>query len=150
MTVSGVYGALGARETVGETGGVQTYGKSELGKDDFLLLLVQQLRNQNPLEPLGDKEFIAQLAQFRSLESLQNITMVLGQSQAASLIGKHVKAVSNDGKEVVEGEVKSLRFYYGETLLVLEDGTEVLCGNVTEVTDGSTEGPGEDTTEGSE
>ncbi len=44
-----------------------------LGKDQFLQLLVTQLKNQNPLDPMKDTEFIAQLAQFSSLEQLVSI-----------------------------------------------------------------------------
>ena len=44
-----------------------------MGKDAFLNLLVTQLQHQNPLEPQADGEFLAQLAQFSSLESLQDI-----------------------------------------------------------------------------
>ena len=44
-----------------------------LGRDAFLALLVTQLQHQNPLEPKADGEFLAQLAQFSSLESLQEI-----------------------------------------------------------------------------
>ena len=46
---------------------------SVLGKDAFLELLVTQLQNQDPLNPMDDKEFIAQLAQFSSLEQMSNV-----------------------------------------------------------------------------
>jgi len=78
-----------------------------LGKDDFLELLVAKLTHQDPLNPLEDEQFVAQLAQFSSLEQLQNVNESLGQSlewdylqmqtinntMATSLIGKEVKAV---------------------------------------------------------
>ncbi len=49
-------------------------GNSELGKDQFLELLVTQLRYQDPLEPMKDQEFIAQLATFSQLEEMQNLS----------------------------------------------------------------------------
>jgi flagellar basal-body rod modification protein FlgD len=71
-----------------------------LGKDAFLQLLVTQMQNQNPLEPQDNGEFVAQLAQFSSLESMQNLTSTvdsissLYQSsqalQASSLVGRSV------------------------------------------------------------
>ena len=73
---------------------------SSLGKDDFLMLLVTQLNNQNPLDPQDNSEFVAQLAQFSSLESLSNISTSMDsllssyQSsqalQASSLVGRSV------------------------------------------------------------
>ena len=45
----------------------------ELGQDAFLKLLVTQLQNQNPLQPMADGEFLAQLAQFSSIETLQTM-----------------------------------------------------------------------------
>ncbi|MFD0671734.1 flagellar hook capping FlgD N-terminal domain-containing protein [Cohnella sp. GCM10027633] len=67
----------------------------ELGKDQFLQILVTQLRNQDPMQPLQDKEFIAQMAQFSSLEQMMNMSKevsALRQSagMVAGLIGKSV------------------------------------------------------------
>ena len=69
MAVDGVSGSNGS-----QSGPLGSLGKnSELGKEAFLSLLVTQLQHQNPLEPQADGEFLAQLAQFSSLESLQEI-----------------------------------------------------------------------------
>lgn len=81
-------------------------GPSTLGKEDFLKLLIIQLRYQDPLSPLGNQEFMAQLAQFSSLEQLQNVnsnlqanfllTQSLDNSLATNLIGKRVIALGNE------------------------------------------------------
>jgi len=84
-------------------------GTSELGKDAFLELLVCQMQNQDPLEPSSDTEFVAQLAQFSSLEQLQNLSGESEKSQAFSLVGKHVvmKVEDTNGKTTYpEGEVE--------------------------------------------
>ena len=75
----------------------------ELGKDDFLNLLVTQLQNQDPLEPSEATDFTAQLAQFSSLEELMNIGKgisnlmmyeeSMNNANAVTLIGKEVKAL---------------------------------------------------------
>ncbi len=75
---------------------------NELGKDSFLQLLVAQMANQDPLEPMDNSQFLAQLAQFSSLEQMQNIAqgmqlLALTQtastnSQMVNLIGKRVMA----------------------------------------------------------
>ena len=69
MAVDGISGTTGTDATAVN----YLSGGGALGKDAFLALLVTQLQNQNPLEPQADGEFLAQLAQFSSLESLQVI-----------------------------------------------------------------------------
>lgn len=76
--------------------------EAAMGKDAFLKLLVTQLENQDPLNPTDNTEFVAQLAQFSSLEGIQNLNTSLGDMQgsmnamqefgSASLIGKNAKA----------------------------------------------------------
>lgn len=55
------------------SGNVTSGATQSLGKDDFLELLVTKLQYQDPLEPMADEDFIAQLAQFSSLEQMNNI-----------------------------------------------------------------------------
>ncbi len=94
-------------------------GDAVLGKDEFLMMLVSQLKNQDPLNPMDGQEFAAQLAQFSSVEQLLNISDVLAQNGemnamlaqsvnsgvAAGLIGKTVQAAGDsvewDGENAV-------------------------------------------------
>ncbi|MCX6169913.1 MAG: flagellar hook capping protein [Ignavibacteriales bacterium] len=83
----------------------QTTSKSSLGKDDFMKLMISQLQNQDPLNPMDGTAFSAQLAQFSSLEQLSNLNTYMKQSIDANatltqsinntlitgLIGKDVK-----------------------------------------------------------
>ncbi|MBC7218498.1 MAG: hypothetical protein H5U36_10310 [Candidatus Caldatribacterium sp.] len=85
--------------------GTTTKNRATLDKHAFLKLLVYQLRYQNPLEPLGDQELATQLAQFSTLEGIQNLNksmVALLLIQAENLVGKTV--VLKDGTEgVVSG-----------------------------------------------
>ena len=93
--------------------------KNALGKDDFLKLLMAQLNNQDPLKPMEHQEFSAQLAQFGSLEQLQNIHKGIESLQggmgneaklsALGMIGKTVKANGNE-VELMEGQSVNLSF----------------------------------------
>ena len=90
MPVTGISGATAGSSSSYEVGG-------KLGKDEFLKLLVTQLQHQDPLDPMDSHEFISQLAQFSSLEQLQNINDKLDDltaklSNAADLIGHEVEA----------------------------------------------------------
>ncbi|WP_426142160.1 flagellar hook assembly protein FlgD [Pseudomonas sp. DWP3-1-2] len=85
-------------------------GTGALGKDAFLQLLVTQMKNQNPLDPQDNTAFVAQLAQFSSLESMQNLTASVDSIassytssqalQASSLVGRSV--VVETGSAVVD------------------------------------------------
>ena len=67
-----------------------------LDKDDFLKILVTQLQNQDPMQPLEDKDFIAQMAQFSSVEQLYNLTDAMTKlsqnlGMASAMIGKSIE-----------------------------------------------------------
>ncbi|WP_337098852.1 flagellar hook capping FlgD N-terminal domain-containing protein [Paenibacillus sp. YIM B09110] len=67
-----------------------------LGKDQFLSILVTQLRNQDPMQPMQDKDFIAQMAQFTSVEQMVNMAAEVSKlrqsiGSASSLIGKTIE-----------------------------------------------------------
>ena len=90
-------------------------GTSELGRNEFMELMLAQLKTQNPLEPQDNGAFISQLAQFSSLEEMQNLSGtvedVVGQFrstqalQASAMVGKTVLAPSQIGVLGADGEI---------------------------------------------
>ena len=127
-----------------------------LGKDAFLKILITQLQNQDPTSPMDDKEFIAQMAQFSSLEQMQNMTTAMEnllesqqQSQLMSyttFVGKEVKwheitdKVDADNKPIYNegtGAIQELKFVNGEAVFVLADGKEIKPGNISSILGGT-------------
>jgi flagellar basal-body rod modification protein FlgD len=106
MAVNGVSGSNNNNST-GANQAATKAAKNILGKDDFLKLMITQLKYQDPLEPTDNKDFIAQMAQFSSLEQMNNMAtgfekLVTGQDsvlreaaigQALNLIGRKISAV---------------------------------------------------------
>jgi flagellar basal-body rod modification protein FlgD len=78
-----------------------------LGKDDFLKLLTTQLQNQDPLNPMDDKDFISQMAQFSTLEQITNMSEGLARLSTSSLLGQTVDYQLADGT-TGEGSVSSV------------------------------------------
>ena len=84
-----------------------------LDKNDFLEILMTQLTHQDPTEPMDDKEFIAQMAQFSTLEQMTNmntefskLTSALSSNQALNLLGRTVDII--DGETLVSGKVEEV------------------------------------------
>ncbi|GGA39725.1 flagellar hook capping FlgD N-terminal domain-containing protein [Paenibacillus physcomitrellae] len=105
-----------------------------LGKDQFLKILITQLQNQDPMQPMEDKEFIAQMAQFTSVEQLVNIssqlnTMSLSLGSVSSLIGKQATWMQNTSDSsdsyVIDGNTTSDD---GVTLKGIIDGIVMRSG----------------------
>lgn len=125
----------GANTVTNENNNVITNnGKNGLGKDEFLKLLTAQLKNQDPMSPMENADFVAQLAQFSSLEQMSNIadsidelkqsmTSLFSQSlltQGAAMIGKKVSGTDAEGN-AVSGIIESVKWSDGNLLLKIED-----------------------------
>jgi flagellar basal-body rod modification protein FlgD len=93
--------AAGSRNDSGSNSGI-------LDKDDFLKILMVQLRHQDPLEPLQDREFIAQMAQFSALEQAKTMQQDISgmhddeqNGQAVTLLGHDVQVLDAKGKTIL-------------------------------------------------
>ncbi|RNC29542.1 MAG: Basal-body rod modification protein FlgD [Candidatus Dichloromethanomonas elyunquensis] len=144
-TVNGTSNTQNTTITSANTNSTTNAVSNELGKNDFLKLLVAQLKNQDPMSPADNTQFVAQLAQFSSLEQMNNVaksmeelktsmTTLYGQSlltQGAAMIGKEAVGVNGSGEEV-SGQITSvklvdnaLKVMVGDTLLNMEDISEI-------------------------
>ena len=104
-----------------------TTATNDLGKDAFLKLLIAELSNQDPLNPMEDREFISQMATFSSLEQMQNMNSTLNsiaevnKFSAANYVGKAVAFTNDEGKQVA-ALVNAVWFDNGKTILDTTEG----------------------------
>jgi flagellar basal-body rod modification protein FlgD len=121
-----------------------------LGKDDFLKILMTQLQNQDPMNPMQDKDFIAQMATFTSLEQMTNMNKMLEKfitTQSADnilkyseMIGKEVEwsdttfdENGNEATEVKKEIVKSIYQKNTDIYLEMEDGSTISALSISRV-----------------
>jgi flagellar basal-body rod modification protein FlgD len=124
-------------------------GVGDVSPDDFLNILITQLTNQDPFEPMKNQELLEQMSAIRGLQSeieLQDTleTMVLQQqiSSAGSLIGKVVTGL-NENLDPVTGQVTSLSVQDGSVYLDLDTGQRMRLADVTRVSEPSLNAPAE-------
>ncbi|WP_233191034.1 flagellar hook assembly protein FlgD [Sporosarcina sp. P20a] len=137
-------------------------GPDTMGKDAFMKILIAQMANQDPTNPMKDTEFVAQMAQFSSLEQTMNLAKAFekfadsqNQSQLIqynSFVGKEIRwhEVSDekgeDDKPIINegtGVIQSIKYIDGSVIFTMADGKELSPGNISEVMgNGSTSGSG--------
>ena len=114
MAVDAIGGAVGT--------GLGELTRSGVSQEDFIRLFLTQLNFQDPLEPVDNREFLAQLAQFTSVEQLrtlgENIDALLGvqaSGQALGLLGRTVEVATESGSVI--GTVGTISYRSGRPLL---------------------------------
>lgn len=123
---------------------------SELGKDEFMKILMTQLQHQDPLSPMDDREFISQMATFSSLEQMMNMTNsidMLVESQLISpviqyshMIGKEVSYQAYDHEteeklDIEKSSVIAVSQQEGWAILELANGEKIYADSVIQVSD---------------
>jgi flagellar basal-body rod modification protein FlgD len=106
-----------------------------LNMQDFLNLLVAQITNQDAMNPMDNTEFIAQMAQFSTLQAMTDLTEMALQGQATSLIGKNVVVADYKGNgelTIDEGIVQRVTLHGGKTKLYVND-MEYEYSNIMEI-----------------
>jgi len=142
--------------TSNDTNHADAVGGSQMGKEAFMELLVQQLKNQDPLSPMDNDKFIAQLTQLSSLEGIQNLNdnivglamlqqgnaLMSQLTQSSALIGKEVTYTDPNTGEERTGVVQSVKIEDGLAVLNL-DGEDVPLASIIEITNGGSTIDGE-------
>jgi flagellar basal-body rod modification protein FlgD len=143
-TIMSVDGITSSASTSASTA-TASVGLSGLTGNDFMKILVAQLQNQDPMEPMSNEQMVSQMSSIRELEMNSRLNDKLTQlteqqrfGAAASLIGKHVKGTVSDdsGTEfTMEGNVSAIRFNdSGEAMLELDSGDTLPLASLDEVT----------------
>ncbi|RFA37712.1 flagellar hook assembly protein FlgD [Virgibacillus dokdonensis] len=122
----------------------------DLGKDEFLKILMTQLKNQDPTNPMDDRQFVSQMAEFSSLEQMMNMSKSINTLVESQLVSPVIKYSHMLGKEVTyqgydeetgkETEIKTSRVVAvsqneGWAILELENGEKIYADAALQVND---------------
>ncbi|GIV09093.1 MAG: flagellar hook capping protein [Fimbriimonadales bacterium] len=100
--------------------GASTFGGSRATMDtyQFLQLLIVELTSQNPMDPVKDRDFLAQMAQLNTAQQMERIGNMFTTFQAAGLIGREVEAALPSGVHIT-GKVEGVQIVAGRVLLTI-------------------------------
>jgi flagellar basal-body rod modification protein FlgD len=111
--------------SIANTSSTETQSSNSIGQEDLFKILLAQLQYQDPLEPIDNQEFIAQLAQFTDLEQSRSLNdkvdqMLISQSvnQSVTLLGRNIQARLESVTEV--GQVTAIAFEDGLPLITIQ------------------------------
>ena len=107
-----------------QSGANAAYGNSRTTMDtyQFLRLLIVELTSQNPMDPVKDRDFLAQMAQLNTAQQMERIGSMFTTFQAAGLIGREVEAALPTGS-VLRGKVESVQISAGRVMLTINGET---------------------------
>jgi flagellar basal-body rod modification protein FlgD len=127
-----------------------TSGINDVNIEDFLTLMIAEMQNQDPLNPMENSEMMQQLSQMRSIGATDKLTstldaVLLGQNltTASSLIGKDISALTDEGSNIEgrvdrvtvaaeDGKTAAVRIHIGENNVALQNIREILPANAGE------------------
>jgi flagellar basal-body rod modification protein FlgD len=138
--MSSAVDGIGATNATGQATKVKEQAEqSGLNKDEFLQLLVSQLKNQDPMAPVGSQEFMQQMAAFSTLEQVTNMAVaneeqnqMLAVNQSLSLVGHDVTYMKED-ETTAEGKVEAVEFGEEGFSLTINGESGIPAGAVTKV-----------------
>lgn len=127
--------------SIGQPGQQDTngYDSMDIDSSDFIKLLITELQNQDPLNPMDSQDMIAQISQIKAIESNDKLTetlaaVLLGQNTTTggSLIGRMIEALADDGRRIagevdrVSIEADVVKLHVGEDVVDLKNVTGIL------------------------
>ncbi|QDV11113.1 Basal-body rod modification protein FlgD [Rosistilla oblonga] len=140
--------ATGATSSASSSADAAESGLNDLNLDDFLTLLITEMQNQDPLNPMENAEMLQQIGQIREIGATNDLTETLGNlslsqqlTTASNLIGREVSGLSDDSEEItgkidrvsVEtdsdgGDSRNVKVHVGEKTIQVSNIREIVEG----------------------